>query len=95
MQRIALVYQTGIANVFLVRRYNTTAEGRNAVRLLQHAFSPCEYFARGMLEAGSSLKVYSCNKAGDIAEQQWTEGLDDCPFREQAMPLRPVERERR
>lgn len=85
--RIALVYQAGIANVFAVNQFGTVSIDRRATtRLLQHAFLPCEYFVRGMATAGCDIRIYSCNRAGDIAECDWTQDMDDCPFRESANP---------
>ncbi len=83
---LALVYQAGIANVFSCDVLATTPGKRNAKRLLQHAFVACEWFARGAQAAGAIVAVYSCNKAGDIADLEWTRGMDDCPFRESAHP---------
>ena len=88
--RIVLVYQAGIANVFKVDSFNMAddgtmkPEGRNPIRLLQHAFDPCYWYARGLAAAGCPVMTASCNRAGDIANQVWTEGLDDCPFRDKA-----------
>jgi len=79
MRHIALVYQAGIANVF----DKTPGSFR---RLLQSDFRSCEFYVRGMKEAGCTVTVYSCNKAGDIAHVPWTLGLDDCPFRDKAHP---------
>ena len=75
----ALVYQAGIANVF---------EMPSKKRLMQNDFRSCEWFCAGMIAAGSKLKIWSCNKAGDIKDQLWAIGLDDCPFRDQAHPPR-------
>lgn len=83
---IALVYQAGIANVFEVNSFNAAPNERKAKRLLQHAFHPCEWFTRGMMEAGATVRVFSCNRAGDIAHVPWAEGLEDCPFRDSAKP---------
>lgn len=78
---IALVYQGGIANVFAVDA------GGNRVRLLQHGFEPCYWFCKGLANAGKRVRTYSCNRAGDIITAAWTEGLDDCPFRDNAKPV--------
>ena len=87
IKRIALVYQTGIANVFQVETFSNSPGGRNARRLLQDAFAPCEWFTRGMLNAGNcEIKIFSCNRAGDIASAPWADGLADCPFRDNAKP---------
>jgi hypothetical protein len=86
--RAALVYQTGIANVFALERFSSTADkGRKARRLLQSDFRTCENFALGLQAAGVDVATYSCNRAGDIADAHWTPGLADCPFRDQARPV--------
>jgi hypothetical protein len=91
---IALVYQAGLANVFELNAFTNAAEERKAKRLLQHAFQPCEWYARGMMEAGYAVRVYSCNRAGDITNALWTDGMEDCPFRFHANPPL-IARERR
>jgi hypothetical protein len=62
----ALVYQCGFANVF---------KGRD--RVLQHSFLICEWFCRGLKEAGNTVEVYHCDKAGDISEAPWSFGAGD------------------
>ena len=84
LQLVALVYQGGIANIFAVD--SLVQSSRNARRVLQHAFSPCEWYARGAIAAGAIVHVYSCNFAGDISTLKWTDGLSDCPFRNDAKP---------
>jgi hypothetical protein len=79
-KRAALVYQTGIANVFEVKCFNLASYGREAKRLLQYDFRSCAFFARGLKEAGYIVKVLGCNMAGDITEQKWTDNLEDLPF---------------
>ena len=78
--KIMLVYQAGIANVFTVDRFTLAPKGRNARRLLQHAFSPCVWFVRGLAASGAQVKTVHCNEAGDIAERPWSTRLDDAPF---------------
>jgi len=86
-ERAVLVYQAGIANVFSVKSFDLRkGEDRGEARLLQHAFRSCEDFARGLAAAGVTVRVASCNQAGDIALHDWTPGLDDCPFRDSAHP---------
>lgn len=86
-RQIFLVYQAGIANVFETQYANPTVRLRGTTRrLFQHAFSPCEWYAQGLRDAGCALLVASCNQAGDIATADWSLGLDDCPFREKAQP---------
>lgn len=87
MDRAFLVYQNGIANVFRVECFNVSPFGRNAARLMQADFRTCEAFARGLASAGVTVRVASCSLFGDIADAQWVDGLNDCPFRDQASPL--------
>lgn len=88
MRYIALVYQAGIANVFeLTCKHdmdNPQARTGPAKRLLQHAFQPCIWYCRGAGYSGAMVRTYSCNMAGDIAAAPWTDGLEDCPFRDNA-----------
>lgn len=87
MRNFMLVYQAGIANVFEVEHLSDFAATRGTTRrLLQHAFSPCEWYAHGLRDGGHRLRVASCNQAGDILGANWVAGLDDCPFRDQANP---------
>jgi len=86
-KRAVLVYQAGIANVFEVDCFNMSDYGREAKRLLQSDFRACEYFARGLAYAGYHVGSASCNRAGDITHTKWSHGLQDCPFRENAMPV--------
>jgi hypothetical protein len=65
--KIHLVYQSGIANVFKIE------EGKR-VRLLQHAYGPCEDFCRGAKEMGATIKVWHADMAGDAASAQWLKG---------------------
>ena len=67
-----LVYQAGLANVF-----DTTA---GTSRVYQHAFTACEHFARGLREAGHTVNVAYCNRAGDIASLPWNTQYEDAPF---------------
>lgn len=87
--RIAmLVYQAGIANVFSVSEVTLHHPmQRKARRLLQGSFRECEAFSRGLWAAGVPVSVASCNQAGDITDADWQDGLDDCPFREQARSI--------
>jgi hypothetical protein len=87
IERAVLVYQAGIANVFAVDSFNKEDHGRNAQRLLQHAFSPCEWYARGLAAAGAKVATMYCNKAGDIARQPWTTSQEDAPFTESQRPV--------
>lgn len=78
---IYLVYQAGIANVFEVY-----ANG-NKKRLLQHAFSPCEWFAHGCSISGRRVRTMVCNQAGDIINSEWTDDLESQPFSNQFSPI--------
>lgn len=78
---VYLVYQAGIANVFEV-----DDEG-NRRRLLQHAFSPCEYFALGMANAGKIVRTMACNRAGDITDVEWSSDLENQPFSDKFRPV--------
>lgn len=88
MPRYMLVYQAGIANVFFVRAFNLADYGRDARRVLQSDFRTCEAFANGLVEAGATVKVAACNRAGDIARETWTEDLDAQPFSDKFGPIR-------
>lgn len=88
IEKAVLVYQGGIANVFAVDCFNMSPFGRNARRLMQRDFKSCRLFASGLAAAGVKVITASCNQAGDIAESQWTEGVDDCPCRNQAIEIR-------
>jgi hypothetical protein len=82
MDKAVIVYQSGIANVFRVTSFNMADYGREAARLIQADFRTCENFARGLRAAGVTIRVGSCNQAGDIANSLWTAGVEDCPFRD-------------
>jgi hypothetical protein len=86
---VALVYQCGIANVFILDTYQRpeSPEGRMARRVLQHAYSPCEFFARGMATAGARVRSYHCDEAGDIADRPWVKGCGDL-WKESKRPVR-------
>ena len=85
MKDAAIVYQGGIANVFEMDRTGLPMI-RPIRRLEQGAFVTCENVTRGLMLAGVSVRIYSCNMAGDVTDQDWTQGLSDCPFREDANP---------
>lgn len=87
IERAMLVYQSGIANVFEVECFNLNPFGRNARRLMQHAFRPCEDFTRGLAAAGVIVRTASCNVAGDCADVQWTDGIEGTPFSESCNPV--------
>jgi hypothetical protein len=87
IKNAAIVYQGGIANVFNMGE----ADVLRIQRLLQADFHTCESYIRGLIAAGTSVRVYSCNKAGDIANAQWTHGLADCPFRESTKAIETID----
>lgn len=78
MSRFHLVYQAGIANVF---RHESTPQ-----RVYQGDFRTAEAMCRGILLSHGEVKMWSCNRAGDITRETWTPGLVDCPFRDNACP---------
>ena len=86
--KAVLVYQCGIANVFMVSDINMADIGRDARRLLQGDFRSCEYFARGLAYAGAEVECASCNQAGDILNATWTLGVEHAPFRDHMHPVR-------
>jgi hypothetical protein len=87
VKRAVLVYQAGIANVFQVESFNMADYGRDARRLLQSDFRTCEAFARGLVAAGVKVTSAACNRAGDVAEQTWSEDLDEQPFSDKFCPV--------
>ena len=87
VRKAVLVYQAGLANVFAVDCFNMVEYGRNARRLMQHAFSPCENFARGLAAAGVLVATAHCNQAGDITNARWSEDLDSAPFSRHFQPV--------
>lgn len=74
MTKLVLVYQAGVANVFQIQ-----SDGARK-RLLQASFRECEWFMRGAQHAGAEVDVAACNRAGDIANADWTRDLDSQPF---------------
>ena len=87
MKKAVLVYQAGIANVFEVDCFNLSDFGRDAKRLMQHAFGPCENYARGLSDAGVKVMTFGCNMAGDIAKQKWTADIEELPFSDKFTPV--------
>lgn len=87
-RKAVLVYQAGIANVFMVDTFNMADDGlRNARRILQHAFSPCEFFARGLGAAGFIIRSAQCNETGDITNSHWSDDLEEAPFSDSFLPV--------
>lgn len=78
--KAVLVYQGGLANVFQVSCFNLSPYGRDAKRLWQSDFRSAALFAKGLMAAGTIVKVAACNEAGDISERTWTDDLESQPF---------------
>lgn len=87
INRAFLVYQAGIANVFMVECANLAPFGREAKRLMQGDFRTCEAYARGLADAGVYVHSAACNRAGDIRDEQWTYDLDSQPFSNKFRPM--------
>ena len=88
-RKVVLVYQGGIANVFEVDSFNMAPYGRNARRLLQHAYQPCQWYTQGLAESGAVIvRTAACNMAGDITDAVWTEDLDSQPFSDKLVEVR-------
>lgn len=79
-KKIVLVYQAGIANVFEVDSFNLSEYGREARRLMQTDFRTAEVYCQGRADAGDTVKAATCNMAGDIALQSWTQDFEAQPF---------------
>ena len=86
-----LVYQAGIANVFVFEEIpvkdtrneanNGLTIGSDRVLVLQSDFRTCESFCRGLRTAGKLVRVAWCNQAGDIIGAFWKfSNFDDAPF---------------
>lgn len=78
--RYALVYQCGIANVFQVTGDLPELPAfagkpdRHRRRVVQHAYSYCEIFCRGLIEGGHTVSAYHCDTVGDIISAEWHDG---------------------
>jgi len=85
----ALVYQAGIANVFQVRTANYGTFGREAKRIYQGDFRTAETLVKGIIIGDDKALVFTghCNMVGDVAEQPWSERLDEAPFSDQFRPV--------
>ena len=80
IEKAFLVYQAGIANVFVVDCLNLAEFGRNARRLYQGTFYGAIQYTRGLRDAGVTVRTAACNQVGDIANATWTEDLASQPF---------------
>lgn len=88
IQKFALVYQCGLANVFKVDSFSPTNDKRKAKRIYQGNFTITAAICVGIAFCqNTEVATFSCNQAGDITESEWTLGLDDCPFRDSAMEI--------
>lgn len=87
IKRAFLVYQGGLANVFQVDCHNLANYGRHAQRLMQSDFRSCEWYSVGLRDGGVIVRTASCNKAGDVINEQWTEDLASAPFNDQFQPV--------
>jgi hypothetical protein len=77
-ERFALVYQCGIANVFRLDRMAADPRRRGQTRrVMEHAYSPCEWYCLGLARAGARVETYHCDEAGDIAGRPWNPGPGD------------------
>ena len=77
-----LLYQCGLANVIRTDRDNNQC-------IYQHAYSACEHFARGLQEAGATVTVKPCDRAGDalLFAREWQEGAGDLWSESKRPPL--------
>jgi hypothetical protein len=80
IERAFLVYQGGIANVFVVDCFNLAYFGRNARCIYQGNYYGAINYTRGLRDAGATVKTAVCNMAGDIAKQTWSEDFESQPF---------------
>ena len=87
LEKVVLVYQAGIANVFAVDCFNFAPSGRTEKRLLQADFRTCEAFCRGLAAADVSVASAACNVAGDVARQKWSGELEAQPFSDKFRPV--------
>lgn len=72
MKDAYLVYQVGIANVFI----EEPGSGE-LVRRYQGDYRGAEMLAKGMELAGVRIHLYHCDEAGDIRCRDWNEGPGD------------------
>lgn len=82
----ALVYQSGIANVFKCQIHprQTNADSSKRQRVLQGDFRQCGNFCFGLAEMGARIVPAWCNQAGDISALLWNfKDFDQAPFSNQ------------
>jgi len=84
-----LVYQPGIANLFRLPPLDTHTDGANEC-MYEGDFRTAEAMTSPAILACAEVRVASCNRAGDIAELVWAQGLSDAPFRDQASAPPPL-----
>lgn len=87
MKYAALVYQAGIANVFDLNGMTLDPATRGARRIKLGDFRSCEMFAQGLKAAGVVVTTAACNRAGDIADAEWSVNLDEQPFSDKFRPV--------
>ncbi len=70
--RFTLLYQCGLANVFRL-----DADGWK--RVLQHAYSACEWYCAGLIDCGGLVAVRHWDGAGDAlaCQNEWTDGAGE------------------
>jgi hypothetical protein len=68
MKRAWLVYQAGLANVFVGEVSD------DSTRVMQSTFRDCEMYVRGFRDAGYPVHVMHCDVAGDVAGRGWADG---------------------
>lgn len=85
--RVMLVYQAGIANVYIVDCFNLAPFGRNARIINQGDFRGCELIAYGCGMVGAIVRTAACNRAGDISGETWTDDLESQPFSDKFNPV--------
>ena len=82
-----LVYQGGLANIFLhvpdrsLRIDRNEPVGSTREWVYQSDFRSCENFARGLIETGAVVRRAWANVAGDVALAHWHfTRFEDAPF---------------
>ncbi len=85
VKRAVLVYQVGLANVFMVDPVVGADRIVGRRRMLQADYRSCELYAKGLRDAGSELEVAHCDEAGDVTRADWQPGAGDL-WREKKYP---------
>ena len=79
-RKAMLVYQAGIANVFMVACFNLAPFGREACRVYQGDYHTAAAIAFGLGLAGVVVRTAACNRAGNIVNETWSDNLEEQPF---------------